>query len=169
MYRKKEILIICLIFIITIIYFISNIRDTDKERIVSNSYVEVKVIGEVKKEITLTIPKGYTYGYVINKTQIYFNDYSFYDYDLYQPIYENVTITILSTDINNTFEAVSSMVSISRATFDELITIYGIGEKRANKIIEYRKNKKITSFEELQKVLGVSDEVIRKIKSQAVL
>ena len=51
----------------------------------------------------------------------------------------------------------------------EKLYVYGIGEKRANKIIEYRKGKKISSFDELQKILGVSDEVIRKIKSQTIL
>ena len=60
-------------------------------------------------------------------------------------------------------------VSISYSSFDELITVYGIGEKRANKIIDYRKNKKILSYKELQQILGVSNEVMVKIKSQTIL
>ena len=52
---------------------------------------------------------------------------------------------------------------------EELIKIYGIGEKRADKIIAYRKTTKIKSFEELKTLIGVSNEIIEKIKQQAIL
>lgn len=169
MYRKKEILIICFILLVTIFYFISSNYKENNDSYLSSSYVKVKIEGEVKKEITLTIPKGYTYGYVINKTKIYFNEYSYYDCDLYQAIYEDTTLKILSNDYKSDYDSVSSKVSISKGSFDELICVYGIGEKRANKIIDYRKSKKISSYEELQKILGVSDEVIKKIRSQTIL
>ncbi|MBO5711197.1 MAG: helix-hairpin-helix domain-containing protein, partial [Acholeplasmatales bacterium] len=54
-------------------------------------------------------------------------------------------------------------------TKDELLTLYGIGEARADKIIEYRINDRIDTFNELRELLGVSNEIISKIKSQAVL
>ena len=169
MYRKKEIIIIAAIFLVSIIFVYSPFCKETNNEIYSPSYVKVKVEGEVKKEITLTIPKGYTYGYVINKTQIYFNEYSQYDYNLYETIEEDIVLMISTTDINNNYNPKSNKVSISYASLDELLTVYGIGEKRALKIIEYRKKKKIESYEELKQILGVSDEVIKKIKSQTVL
>lgn len=169
MYRKKEIVIIFIMLIVTFLYFIAFNYKDNNEIIKPSSYVNVQIEGEVKKEITLTIPKGYTYGYVINKAKIYFNDYSYYDCNLYESIYEDTTLIILSTDYKNEYSSTSTKVSISKASFDELITVYGIGEKRANKLIEYRKSNKISSYEDLQKILGVSDEIIRKIKSQTVL
>lgn len=170
MYRKKEIIIIIVIFVLSILCYYTLSSISDKKYTKTNNFVKVKVEGEVKKEITLTIPKGYTYGYVINKSQIYFNEYSYYECDLYEEIISDSVITILSLDINNDSYTLSDVkVSISFSSFDELITVYGIGEKRANKIIDYRKNKKILSYEELQQILGVSNEVMVKIKSQTIL
>lgn len=169
LYRKKEITIICIIIVFSVIYFILVSNNTDNKKVTSNSFVNVKIEGEVKKEIILTIPKGYTYGYVINKAQIYFNEYSYYDCNLYDQIVQDTTITIMTTDANNNYNPESIKISINNGTFDELITIYGIGEKRANKIIEYRKTNKIETYNELQQLLGVSNEVMAKIKSQAVL
>ena len=169
MYRKKEIIIIFVIIVFSILYFILCSSNNDNEKVSTNSFVKVKIEGEVKKEITLTIPKGYTYGYVINKAQIYFNEYSYYDCDLYAQIVVDTTITILTTDTYNSYNPTSTKVSINSGTFDELITIYGIGKKRASKIIEYRKTNKIETYNELQQLLGVSNEVMAKIKSQAVL
>ena len=170
MYRKKEILIIVFIVLITILYFVSTSNPIeDTKEATSKSYVNVKIEGEVKKEVTITIPIGYTYGYVIGKVQIYFNDYSYYNYDLYEKIYDDTTIYILSTDINNQYDSATDKISISKGSYNDLLKLYGIGEKRANKIIEYRKINRIDTFAELQELLGVSDEVINKIKSQAVL
>lgn len=170
MYRRKEILLIIVTLLITFLYFLFTSNPAvDNEKITSKPYVNVKVEGEVKKEVTMMIPIGYTYGYVINKVQIYFNDYSYHNYNLYEQIYEDITILILSTDINNKYDSSKTKISVNKASFNELLKLYGVGEKRANKIIEYRKIDKIDSFAELQKILGVSDEVINKIKSQAIL
>ena len=63
----------------------------------------------------------------------------------------------------------SDFININTASASELTTLYGIGDKRAILIIEYRKNKKIESFEELREIIGVSDEVIKRIKEKAIL
>ena len=49
------------------------------------------------------------------------------------------------------------------------MSLYGIGEARANKIIEYRKNKKIETWDEFKKIIGVSNEIMEAIKEKAVL
>ena len=49
------------------------------------------------------------------------------------------------------------------------MSLYGIGDKRSDAIIEYREKKKIESWDELKSLIGVSDEVIKAIKEKAVL
>ena len=50
------------------------------------------------------------------------------------------------------------------------MTLHGIGEKRANRIIDYiAVNGEINSFEELRQLIGVSDEIITVIKEKAFL
>lgn len=56
-------------------------------------------------------------------------------------------------------------ISINTSSIDELITLPGIGEKTANKIIEYRE--KYGSFkhiEEIKNVSGIGDKKYEKIK-----
>lgn len=57
------------------------------------------------------------------------------------------------------------LISINNASFDEFITLPGIGEKTANKIIEYRdKYGKFKHIEEIKKVSGIGDKKYEKIK-----
>lgn len=61
---------------------------------------------------------------------------------------------------NNT----STLVNINTATKEVLMTISGIGESKANSIIEYRENKKFESIDEIKEVSGIGDSVFDKIK-----
>ena len=59
----------------------------------------------------------------------------------------------------------NSKVNINLASLDELKTINGIGDAKANSIIEYRnKNGKFNSIEDLKKVTGISESLFDKIK-----
>lgn len=54
-------------------------------------------------------------------------------------------------------------VDINAADLDTLMTIKGVGEKRAAAIIEYRnKNGKFRSVDELSDVQGVSETLVEK-------
>ena len=48
------------------------------------------------------------------------------------------------------------------------MSLYGIGEARANKIIEYRKNKKIETWDELKKIIpeGVAIELKKFLEAR---
>ena len=178
--KKKEIFAIIIIigltiflaFLPTIINSNNNKKEDDitlKEE--KQNILNIKIIGELKiEEIYLKIPYGYTYGYIIQKIDPYLNEYSIVSDDLKKRYYNDETIIIESTDINNKeVIEISNKININTASSDELITLYGIGEKRAQAIIDYRKNKKIESFSELKELLGVSDEVINNIKDKAIL
>ena len=55
-------------------------------------------------------------------------------------------------------------VSINTATKEQLMTLTGIGESKADAIIEYRENKKFETIEELKEVSGIGDSLFEKIK-----
>ena len=58
----------------------------------------------------------------------------------------------------------SSKVNINTASTEELMTLPGIGESTANKIIEYRTNTKFQSVQEIQEVKGVGAKKYEQIK-----
>lgn len=179
MLKKKEVLIIILIIITIIAVSILPNLNLNNDEVNINieepnnnvGYVEVTVVGEIIVEsITYTVPYGSSYSNLIKYLKNITNDYSIID--SYNDICfkEDTTITILSTDDNRLSSYnLDYKISINTANKSELIKIYGIGEKRSEKIIEYRKSNKISSFSELKSLLGVSDEIIERIKEEAIL
>ena len=74
---------------------------------------------------------------------------------------ESIIITGEDINIINPNE----IVNINTATKEELITLNGIGEAKANAIIEYRNNNGLfTSIDDLLKVSGISQTIYDKIK-----
>ena len=55
-------------------------------------------------------------------------------------------------------------VSINTASLSELMTISGIGEKKAQSIIDYRKNSKFKTIEDIKNVSGIGEALFAKIK-----
>ena len=64
----------------------------------------------------------------------------------------------------NNISSENEKVNINTATKDELSTLQGIGESKANNIIEYRNNTKFTSIEDIKNVNGIGDSIFEKIK-----
>ena len=164
MRKKKEIIIIVLIISVTIFLafmpmILSKRGETEKEE-KKPTTISITIKGELKKEeVKIKIPYGYSYGYIISKIEVYLNNYSIVDGNKTKRYYEDTVIVIKSTDTNkDTTEEIttdSGLININQAPVDDLVKLYGIGEKRANAIIEYREKKKIESFEELRELLGV--------------
>lgn len=57
-------------------------------------------------------------------------------------------------------------VNINTATKEELMSIKGIGEAKADAIIEYRKINKFNSIEDIKNVKGIGDSTFDKIKGE---
>lgn len=70
-----------------------------------------------------------------------------------------------STTNNNATNDENKLVNINTASFEELTTISGIGESKAKAIIEYRKENKFTTTEEVKNVSGIGDALFEKIKA----
>lgn len=64
----------------------------------------------------------------------------------------------------------AAVVNINTATKEELTTIKGIGDKRAQEIIDYRKkNGDFKSVDELEKVPGIGPGTMKQIRSQVTV
>lgn len=65
--------------------------------------------------------------------------------------------------------AESGVVHLNTATKEELMSLSGIGESKANLIMEYRAKTPFTTVEEIKKVKGIGDSIFEKIKSRLAL
>lgn len=64
-----------------------------------------------------------------------------------------------------TMENENKMININKASKEQLMTLQGIGESTANKIIAYREeNGKFNSIEDIKKVPGIGDAKFENIK-----
>jgi len=79
----------------------------------------------------------------------------------------------IESTINNKDETTnenSSKISLNKATIKELTTLSGIGESKANAIIEYRdKNGGFKTIEELKNVSGIGNSTYEKIKDNITI
>lgn len=57
-------------------------------------------------------------------------------------------------------------MNFQTASKTELMTIKGIGEKKAMSIIKYRKTNKIKSIDDLKNIKGFGPKLISKIKTE---
>src|SRR5688572_23408161 len=63
-----------------------------------------------------------------------------------------------------------AVVNINTATKDELTTLKGVGDKRAQEIIDYRKkNGNFKSVDDLEKVPGIGPGLMKQIRSDVTV
>ncbi len=176
--RKKEILIIILIigvtllvaFSSTIIDFFKNNNETVETEEKEEKYITISFKGELIEEVSFKVRKGVTFAYLYQFLENYLNSYSVIDIDFNQSYSESTEIIISTSDITEEeTEDLTNKICINTALQKELILLYGIGDKRALRIIEYRNNKLIEDWDELKKLIEVSDYVIEQIKKEAYL
>ena len=73
-------------------------------------------------------------------------------------------------DISNSNKVVDNKVSINDGTKEELMTLSGIGEVKAQAIIDYRnKNGKFSKIEDLMNVSGIGESTYNQIKDNIKL
>lgn len=65
-----------------------------------------------------------------------------------------------------TFQDDSDKININLAPSDELELLNGVGEKTAQKIIDYRSQNQFDSIEEIMEVSGIGPKLFEKIKDQ---
>lgn len=75
----------------------------------------------------------------------------------------------LNNQNNSTGKDNNGKISLNKASKEELMTLSGIGEKTAEKIIEYRQSQIFTSIEEIKNVNGIGDALFEKIKDNITI
>ena len=65
---------------------------------------------------------------------------------------------------SNNSSKVQGKININIASKEELMTLTGIGESKANDIIKYREEHKFNTIEDIKKVSGIGDSLFAKIK-----
>lgn len=69
-----------------------------------------------------------------------------------------------SSTSNKEDTLVKGKININNASKEELMSLPGIGESKADKIIEYRQNNKFNSIEDIKNISGIGDSIFEKIK-----
>ncbi len=177
MYRKKEwvLIAVCLILFLGIgLYFKFQKKETkivEEDRVAQREKIIISVKGELVRPVELEYFGPTTYGAVFLQIRYLLNEYSdLSGFDMQGILAETKQIIIPSLDQKNDFEQ-DAFIHINDASLPELIQLYGIGEKRGERILAYRKTSgKITSWEEFWRVVNIhNEETQRRIMEQAIL
>ena len=148
--------------------------------------IVVHVIGEVKKPGVIKLKEGSRIIDAINKCEGQTEDADLSKINLayvlddgsqiYIPrVKEDIqNTTIMKTEagnnviVNNVTQSdneKSAKVNLNTATLEKLMTLPGVGESTAQKILEYRnKNKKFKSIDELKNVPGIGETKLNNLK-----
>jgi competence protein ComEA len=76
----------------------------------------------------------------------------------------------LCSELEQKQEENTNLISLNTATFEQLMTLAGIGESKAKAIIKYREeNGKFKSIDDLKEISGIGDAIFDKIKEDITL
>lgn len=82
-------------------------------------------------------------------------------------LYSFSSVTLAETSKSKLSQVQTTRVNLNTASLEQLVTLPGIGKKKAAAIIEYRtQNGKFKTVEELTNVKGVGSKMIEKLKGQ---
>lgn len=123
---------------------------------------------KVKDEMVIIV---YSYDEVENFTETKEKEEKEQDACLNQNGIENdACIKDSTSDTGSSSVVISGKVSLNTATLDELMTLPGIGEAKAQAIIEYREEVgAFQNIEELKEVNGIGDSIFDQIKENITI
>ncbi|MCI9131952.1 ComEA family DNA-binding protein [Thomasclavelia cocleata] len=146
--KKHEIIGLFVLMIISTIYSLS-LPEAEVKQITSNP--QIKIVVEGKYNQTLTFDKAPTVEAVFKQLNIK-NIYGFDDK------------TVLPTRTVFYIPEGENLISLNKATKEQLMTIKGIGVKTADKIIEYRQKTPFCTIEDITKISGIGQKTYLRIR-----
>lgn len=192
-YNRKEIItvIVCIISFFSFSFFtkendtiVENPIDKVETKEIDNNKIIVDVKGEVNNPGTYELTSDNRIKDVIEKSGGLTNNANVESINLSEKLKDEMLIYIpskeeeinieIKTDKNK--ETVKetyvkdSKISINKASLSELMTLPGIGDKKAKAIIEYRENNGLfKDIKEITNVSGIGNSIFDKIKDSIKL
>ena len=187
-YNRKEIItvFICISAFISFSLFssksevitMSNDIEKDEEKEEKKETIMVDIKGEIQNPGTYELEMGNRIIDVINKSGGLTDDADVRSINLSEKLEDEMLIIIPSKEelvnnqpvINsknntNVNQAQDSKISINTANVSTLMTLKGIGQKKAESIVEYReKNGLFKKIEDITNVSGIGNSIFDKIK-----
>lgn len=147
--RHKEYMALAIFMLLSIAYHFITPKET-VESIDTKQTIIIKIEGVVEKELSFSkIP---TIKDVFQTLQID-NVYQFKE----DVVLENKQILYIPIQKEN-------LISLNKSSKEELMTISGIGEKTADKIINYRSIEPFYTIEDIQKIKGIGEKTYYRIR-----
>lgn len=177
--KKYKVYIICIVIIIlSIISVIIQYIDKNNEIILNsnslkkeNNKIAVYITGEIKNPGVYYLDENARLYQLLDVCGGITDDADITNVNLAKKLVDSDMITIsqksndTDVDIETIMEEESSdKININTASKSELMTLNGIGEQTAGKIIEYRKNYKFNEIEDLMNVNGIGESKYNSIK-----
>ncbi len=186
-YNRKEIIIslLFILFFISYIFITNNevdtyqdsveiVKEEPKEEVKTSKEIVVDIKGEVNKPGTYRLDDDKRLVDLITLAGGLTSRANTNEINLSEKLTDEMLIIIPSLNSDTKEEVITkpviketkdNKVSINNGTLDQLMTIKGIGESKAKRIIEYReKNGRFGSIEDITKVSGIGLSTFEKIK-----
>ena len=146
--KKHEVIGLLLLMIVSTIYSLS-LPESEVKQITSDP--QIKTIVEGKYNQTLTFDKAPTIEAVFKKLDI-------------KNIYGFDNKTVLPARTVFFIPEGDNLISLNKATKEQLMMIKGIGPKTADKIIEYRQKTPFCTIEDITKISGIGQKTYLRIR-----
>lgn len=166
------------VILISIVFTVNNINEDDtdivknneleKEDTIETSYYYIDIKGEVKNPGVYKLKKGKRVIDALNLAGGITGNADTTNINLSKKITDEMCIIISSkNDIlnENNLSKKNSKVSINTGSVDDLKSLSGIGESKAQAIIDYREeNGLFSQIEDIKNVSGIGESLYEKIK-----
>lgn len=149
-------------------------KESESDTVTLEEYIDVFISGCVNNPDVYTLKKGSIIKDVVEMAGG-FSENACRDYvNLAKKLESGEHIIIPSQDEAVSLNTVqvedapssSSLVNINKASKEELMSLPGIGERKAEAIIKYRNSKSFSNIEDIMNISGIKEAAFNKIKDK---
>lgn len=149
-------------------------KESESATVTLEEYIDVFISGCVNNPDVYTLKKGSIIKDAVEMAGG-FSENACRDYvNLAKKLEPGEHIIILSQDEAESLNPVqvedapssSSLVNINKASKEELMSLPGIGERKAEAIIKYRNSKSFSNIEDIMNISGIKEAAFSKIKDK---